>query len=168
MKSMDLFWTLNRKAVSASSWERVGLELRGWGVPSFLAWAVSHQVKYSLYYSFTVWDPARLLCAPGSVALGTANKANPIYLRLRLKNVMSVAPSQVLEEGFWDYLVQKLSFMFLIGVISCPGSTVLKSKGTQEPAWETKPWLLSSLAQTFFPSTLILVRALSGKDNRKQ
>lgn len=64
---------------------------------------------------------------------------------------MSVAPNQVLEEGFWDHLVQKLSFMFLIGVISCPGSTVLKSKGTQEPAWKTKHQLLSSPGSNVLP-----------------
>lgn len=41
---------------------------------------------------------------------------------------MSVTFKQISEEGVCDCLVQKLSFVFLIGVISCPQSIVLKSK----------------------------------------
>lgn len=64
---------------------------------------------------------------------------------------MPVAPNQTPEEGLCDYLAQKLSFVFLIGVISCPGSRGLKSKGTQEPAWETKHELLSSSGSNGLP-----------------
>ena len=41
---------------------------------------------------------------------------------------MSVTFNQISEEGVCDCLVQKLSSMFLIGVISCPQSIALKSK----------------------------------------
>lgn len=41
---------------------------------------------------------------------------------------MSVSFHQISEEGVCDCLVQKLSSMSLIGVISCPQSIAFKSK----------------------------------------
>lgn len=58
--------------------------------------------------------------------------------------------------------------MFLIGVISCPESTVLISKApilTWKGNLITSPFIPQ--AQTFVCLTLIFVATLSGKDNRK-
>lgn len=82
---------------------------------------------------------------------------------------MSVTISKISEERVCNHLVQKLSFMFLIGVISCLKSMVLKSKATTL-TWKGNiittpfiPWL-----KYFFAQLSFLLKTLSGKDHRKQ
>lgn len=59
---------------------------------------------------------------------------------------MSVTLKQIPEEeGVCDCLVQKLSFMFLIGVISCLKSIALKSKAT------TLTWKGNIITTPFIP-----------------